>query len=79
MFGGGKTTDKVVTTITEWFWKIEWDYELFAFVGNDPEDKVILQGEDLGKAFSLCFICFFVCLFFFFFFFWKAVVPSMRK
>jgi hypothetical protein len=44
-FGGGKTTDKVVTTITEWFWDFDWDYELFAFVGNDPEDKVVLQGR----------------------------------
>jgi hypothetical protein len=48
-FGGGKTTDKVVTTITEWFWKIQIDYELFAFFGNDPEEKVVLQSEKEKK------------------------------
>jgi hypothetical protein len=35
-----KTIDKVVTTIREWIWKFEVEYELFAFLGNSPEQKV---------------------------------------
>lgn len=44
--GGGKTTDMVVTTITEYFWKFCCSYELFAFAGTDSEDegsRVVLQ------------------------------------
>ena len=41
----GKITDKVITTITEWFWKFEVTYELFVFYGNEPEDKIVLQGR----------------------------------
>lgn len=38
-------TDKVVTTITEYFWKFEVQYELFAFQGNNPDEKVLLQAR----------------------------------
>ncbi len=47
-YGVGKITDKVVTTITEWFWRFSVDYSLFIFCGNDPEDKVVLQTR-VGK------------------------------
>ncbi len=44
--GGGKTTDKVVTTITEWFWRYEVEYEVYAFAGaSEQEGKVVLQGR----------------------------------
>ena len=43
---GAKITDKVVTTVTEYFWKFECEYELFAFAGSDADvDKVVLQGR----------------------------------
>jgi hypothetical protein len=47
VFGfGGKTTDKVVTTITEWFWRYEVEYEVYAFAGaSEQEGKVVLQGR----------------------------------
>ncbi len=38
-----KITDKMVTTITEYFWKFEGRYELFAFAGTAAEDCVMLQ------------------------------------
>jgi hypothetical protein len=44
-YGIGSITDKVVTTITEYFWKFQWTYELVAFAGNDDADKVVLQGR----------------------------------
>ena len=45
-FGGGKTTDKVVTTVTEWFWRFEVEYEMFAFVGSsEDEGKVELERQ----------------------------------
>jgi hypothetical protein len=44
-YGIGSITDKVVTTITEYYWKFELVYELVAFAGNDAEDKVVLQGR----------------------------------
>ncbi len=42
-YGVGKITDKVVTTITEWFWRFSFEYSLSVFCGNDPEDNVVLQ------------------------------------
>lgn len=33
-FGSSSKTEKVVTTVTEYFWKFDVDYELFAFQGN---------------------------------------------
>lgn len=47
-YGVGKITDKVVTTITEWFWNYTLDYSLVVFVGNEGDEKVILQ-ERVGK------------------------------
>ena len=46
--GGFKRTDKVVTTITEWFWKFSVAWEVFAFRGNDPEERVVLAGRSGG-------------------------------
>lgn len=42
---GVKITDKVVTTITERFWKFSASYELLVYVGNEPTDCVVLQGR----------------------------------
>lgn len=33
----------VITEITEYFWDFEVSYELFAYQGNTPNDKVTLQ------------------------------------
>ena len=38
-------TDKVVTTITEHFWKFEVSYELFAFQGNNQDEKLLFQAR----------------------------------
>ena len=35
--------EKVITKITEYIWKFDVEYELFAFVGSDIESKVVLQ------------------------------------
>ncbi len=39
----GQRTDKTVTTITDYFWAFAAEWTLFAFVGNSPEDAVVLQ------------------------------------
>jgi hypothetical protein len=39
------TTHKVVTTITEYHWVFGLDYELYAFCGNTPDDRVELQSR----------------------------------
>lgn len=46
-FLGGKTikTEKVVTTITEYFWRFDFAYELTAYPGNAPEHGVPLLGR----------------------------------
>ena len=44
----GKTTDKTVTKVTEYFWDFSFEYELFAFVGSDRNDKIVLQGRKGG-------------------------------
>ena len=44
-YGVGSITDKVVTTVTEYFWRFECVYEVSAFAGSDSEDKVVLQGR----------------------------------
>mmetsp|Transcript_26532 Transcript_26532/g.66759 ORF Transcript_26532/g.66759 Transcript_26532/m.66759 type:complete len:929 (-) Transcript_26532:58-2844(-) len=36
-------TDKVVTTVTEYFWRYNVRWELFAYAGNSPEQRVLLQ------------------------------------
>ena len=44
-FGNSTTTDKVITKVTDYFWKFDFEYELYAFEGNDPKSKVVLQGR----------------------------------
>ena len=44
-FGSTTTTDKVLTKVTDYFWKYDFEYELYAFEGNDPKSKVVLQGR----------------------------------
>ena len=39
------TTHKVITKITEYHWKFGLEYELYAFSGNDPDDRVELQSR----------------------------------
>jgi len=46
--GGVKVTQKVVRTVTDYFWKYEYNYSISAFVGSDPAKKVTLverQGQ----------------------------------
>eukprot|EP00009_Paramoeba_aestuarina_P004138 CAMPEP_0201506902 /NCGR_PEP_ID=MMETSP0161_2-20130828/735_1 /ASSEMBLY_ACC=CAM_ASM_000251 /TAXON_ID=180227 /ORGANISM="Neoparamoeba aestuarina, Strain SoJaBio B1-5/56/2" /LENGTH=911 /DNA_ID=CAMNT_0047901141 /DNA_START=111 /DNA_END=2846 /DNA_ORIENTATION=- len=40
---GGKFTSKDVYEITEYLWKFEFSYELNAYVGNSPHDKIVLN------------------------------------
>lgn len=46
LFGKSKTTHKVVTTITEYFWKFTVHYELIAFQGTDVKDAIVLRSRD---------------------------------
>ena len=39
------TTRKVITKITEYHWRFGLEYELYAFSGNDPDDRVELQSR----------------------------------
>ena len=48
VFGTSKTTEKVVREIEEWFWDFSFEYELFAFKGSNPNEKVSLQGRSGG-------------------------------
>lgn len=43
-FLGGKSTrtEKIVTTVTEYFWRFDFFYELSAYPGNTPEQGVVL-------------------------------------
>jgi hypothetical protein len=43
--GGGisQRTDKTVTTITDYFWRFTAEWSLVVFVGNSPDDCVVLQ------------------------------------
>ena len=45
VFGKEKVTHKTVTTITEWFWKFEYNYTISVYGGNAPENPVRLQGR----------------------------------
>jgi hypothetical protein len=36
-------TSKTVTTVTEYFWHFDVEYSLTAYVGNTPDDRVLLQ------------------------------------
>jgi hypothetical protein len=42
LLGSAKITEKVVRKITEYFWKFSFEYEVSAFVGSDPNEKVVL-------------------------------------
>lgn len=46
----GAATRKVFEVIEEYWYKYELDFELFAFQGNDPENKVSLFFVDLFKT-----------------------------
>ena len=48
VFGTSKTTEKVVTEVTDYFWDFSFEYELFAFKGSNPKDKLLLQGRSGG-------------------------------
>jgi hypothetical protein len=48
IFGNSKRTEKVITKITEYFWKFTVEYELFVFLGNDPSEKITLQSRSAG-------------------------------
>eukprot|EP01122_Echinamoeba_exundans_P006772 TRINITY_DN1971_c0_g2_i1.p1 TRINITY_DN1971_c0_g2~~TRINITY_DN1971_c0_g2_i1.p1 ORF type:complete len:992 (+),score=172.24 TRINITY_DN1971_c0_g2_i1:130-3105(+) len=48
-FGTSKRTEKVITKITEYFWRFSVEYEIVAFEGSDSSDAVKLQGR-LGKC-----------------------------
>jgi hypothetical protein len=61
-YGVGKITDKVVTTITEWFWDFSLEYSLSVFCGNDPEDKIVLQSR-VAKVIAFCFPKIFLVIF----------------
>lgn len=39
-FFNSTSTSKVVTTVTDYFWKFTANYELLVFQGNDPTQKV---------------------------------------
>jgi hypothetical protein len=41
VFGTSTTTQKVVTKVTDYYWTFTGSYELFAFQGNNVDDKVI--------------------------------------
>jgi hypothetical protein len=43
--GTETTTEKIVTTVREYFWSFEFSYELVAFQGNMPEKTVKLHGR----------------------------------
>lgn len=47
VFGKGSVSEKVVTTVTDYFWKFDSQFELSAYKGNNPEEKVChLNGCD---------------------------------
>ena len=55
--GTTKITDKVVRTVTEYFWNVGVSYELFAYAGNDKDgaDRVVLcSGERKTQIKTLC-------------------------
>ncbi|KAJ9471537.1 hypothetical protein DIPPA_70005 [Diplonema papillatum] len=37
---------KTVTTVTEYFWKFECGYELSAYKGNEPQEKIVIKQRD---------------------------------
>ena len=47
--GSTTVTDKVITTITEWFWNYSVAYEVIAYAGTDKTNKVVLLRRE-GKT-----------------------------
>mmetsp|Transcript_4902 Transcript_4902/g.13764 ORF Transcript_4902/g.13764 Transcript_4902/m.13764 type:complete len:922 (+) Transcript_4902:140-2905(+) len=44
--GKSKVTDKVITKVKEYFWKFDFEYELFVYAGSDPKkDRIRVQGR----------------------------------
>lgn len=41
VFGTSTKSEKVVTTVTDYFWKFDSKFELYAFKGNNPDEKVL--------------------------------------
>jgi hypothetical protein len=48
---GIKSTSKVVTKVTEWFWQFDCTYSVIAFVGADHEKPLTLQTR------KVCLVC----------------------
>eukprot|EP01126_Amoeba_proteus_P046932 TRINITY_DN5329_c0_g2_i4.p1 TRINITY_DN5329_c0_g2~~TRINITY_DN5329_c0_g2_i4.p1 ORF type:complete len:281 (+),score=35.53 TRINITY_DN5329_c0_g2_i4:83-925(+) len=48
-FGSFTSTLKTVTKVTDYIWQFSTKYQLFAFSGNDPKDKVVLR-ERTGEC-----------------------------
>ncbi|KAJ9471548.1 hypothetical protein DIPPA_28427 [Diplonema papillatum] len=42
----GSVTTKAVVTVTEYFWKFECGYELSAYKGNEPQEKIVIKQRD---------------------------------
>lgn len=42
IFGKQEVTEKVVTTVIDYYWKFDADWELFLFKGNNPNEKVVV-------------------------------------
>jgi hypothetical protein len=40
VFGKQEVTEKVVTTVIDYYWKFDAQWEVFLFRGNDPNEKV---------------------------------------
>lgn len=48
VFGKTTTTEKIVTKVKDYFWDFRVHYQIFAFRGNDPNEKVLLQERKGG-------------------------------
>jgi hypothetical protein len=40
---GTQVQDKVVLNVTEFVWRLDWEYSLFAFAGSDESDRVTFR------------------------------------
>jgi|GEM_PF-2451754 len=45
MWGTSETTEKVVTTVREYFWAFEYTWDIVAFAGTSAEQGVVLQSR----------------------------------
>jgi len=45
LFGKTTITDKVVTTVTEHFWKFQYSYSLTAYQGNNPANSITIRSK----------------------------------